>query len=529
MLNPQQKKKLQSKSWRMKNMYKIRNRDNELVTFTMNRAQKHFNENKHTRNIILKSRQLGFTTYETIDSFDDCLSQKNFNMLLISFDKDSAVDIFDEKARLAWDNITPGLKDLWDLEIARANTMKFKLGKGIFSSFKVRTKGRSGTFSRLHVSEYGKICKESPKKAKEIITGTIPAVPINGRVDIESTAEGEEGKFHDIFWESFLAGEPQTELDFKAHFYNWTWDDTEIAKIKYNIPIEEMEHSERFEKYQILHSLTDKEITYYYSKWKSVGRDWKALHQEYPTTPEEAFVSSGDKLFDADIIAKMVQEAKGITGTKENNWIIFEDYIPGHRYAIGADVAEGLGQDSSTIVVIDFTPLKPKVVAIYMDNKIEPDVFAYEIKAGGLRYGSALAAVENNNMGRSTLDVLKTIYNEDLIFTMKMADKKGEERDTMKLGWNTNAATKPLMFFDLNTAVNQELFEVHSKHLLHEMRVYTKDKLRKTKTDEDATNHFDLLTALAICWQMRDYAIDTKDYNSYTAGGVNPLDTDLGI
>jgi len=116
-----------------------------------------------------------------------------------------------------------------------------------------------------------------------------------------------------------------------------------------------------------------------------------------------------------------------------------------------------------------------------------------------------------------------------MIFTMKMSDKKGEERESDKLGWNTNSATKPKMFFDLNTAVNQELLEITCKFLLHEMRIYTKDKLRRVKGDEEATNHFDLLTALAICWQMRDYAVDTKDYTGYQAGGVLPFDTGLGI
>lgn len=54
----------------------------------------------------------------------------------------------------------------------------------------VSNSGRSGTHNRVHVSEFAKLCAKYPAKADEIITGTIPSVPANGRMDIESTAEG---------------------------------------------------------------------------------------------------------------------------------------------------------------------------------------------------------------------------------------------------------------------------------------------------------------------------------------------------
>ena len=54
---------------------------------------------------------------------------------------------------------------------------------------------RSGTIHRLHVSEFGKICAKYPDKAQEVVTGSIPAVPMNGVLVIESTAEGRDGDF----------------------------------------------------------------------------------------------------------------------------------------------------------------------------------------------------------------------------------------------------------------------------------------------------------------------------------------------
>ena len=76
--------RLKDKEWRISHLYKIRTKDSQLVRFKRNRAQEHFNKHKHTRNIVLKSRQLGFTTDETIDSLDDTLFNKNFDTLFIA-------------------------------------------------------------------------------------------------------------------------------------------------------------------------------------------------------------------------------------------------------------------------------------------------------------------------------------------------------------------------------------------------------------------------------------------------------------
>lgn len=529
----EQKQKLKKKSYRMKKLYKIKTKNAEQIIFKRNEAQEHFNKNKHTRNVILKSRQLGFTTDEVIDGLDDCLTTPNFNMLMISFDMDSARDIFDEKVRLAWETLHPEFSELYGLDMNRANTLKFDLGKGYFSSFKVRTKGRSGTYQRVHVSEFGKICKESPNKAKEIMTGVIPAVPTSGRIDFESTAEGEEGYFHDMFWEAWLRGDPKHPKEYKAHFYNWQWDHAEIEASKPILPISEMDQSAKFAAYQKLHNLTDLEMTYYYYQWITLKKDWKLLQQEFPTTPEEAFVSRGDKLFDQERIKAMMAEAEKHKREQVGDMWIYEEYNKGHRYAIGADVAEGLGLDSSTAVIMDFSYLKPKVVAIYKSNTIDPDLFGIELAAMGRQYGFPLLAPENNNMGIATIFALKKHYNQDLIFSMRAIGERDkelstEEKTSNKLGWNTNSATKPKMFFDLNSAINLDLIDIPCKFLLHELRLYSKDKLQRVKYDPDATNHFDLITALAIVWQMKDHVIDQKNYQMTQTGGVEPFNEELG-
>lgn len=495
-LFPKQKfslKKILDKDWRISTLWKIKNKAGNKVTFTRNRAQEHFKVNKGQRNIILKSRQLGFTTDETIDMIDDVSFNKNLDTLIIAQDLDTARDIFDNKVRYAWDNFI--LRDKYKINTESARQLKLDFGDGSISSITVDSSGRSGTFRRVHITEFAVVCKQFPDRAKEIIDGTIPAVPLDGRIDIESTAVESTGHFHDMFWEAWERGTPTIPTQFKAHFYNWTWDDLEIGKITeahisdFLASTDFITH--RFSTYQKTHELSDREITYYYFKWLSLNKRWDSLHREYPTTPHEAFQGSGNKMFDEVAVSKLeVEDPIEIEG----QWTIHSMPVIGHRYVMAADVAEGVGKDHSTAVIIDLTQIKPRVVATYKNNKIAPDIFAFELKNGATKYQYPFLAVERNNHGHATISKLREIYPEDLLY----------RDDHKKLGWQTNLVTKPKMMYDLSTAVNDELIDIPSKGIVSEMRRFDKEDLRVKTYDEEATEHFDLLIAMAIALQMKD-------------------------
>lgn len=452
------------------------------------------------------TRQLGFTTDEAVDSLDDVLFIPNTDALLIAHVKEEALKIFDNKIDLAWKNYP--LKDLYDVDTERANTLKFGFGDGGYSSISVAISGRSGTYHRVHISEFAKLCNDHPKVAKELIEGTIPAVPLDGRVDMEGTAEGEDNLFAKMFWEAWNRVGSKKPTEFKAHFYNWTWDDEEIAKVTPE-EAEAFKHSSDyllFKDYQSTHSLTDVQITYYYYKWLSLNKNWQSLRQEYPTTPEEAFASSGNKLFDPEKLDKFELRE----GEKVGDWIYYAKYNPLHRYGGGADVAEGVGQDSSTAAIWDYSSPKPEVVAEYASNTIAPDVFAYELKNGGSAFGWCIWGVERNNHGHLTLATLKGIYPEDKIYKEVKFDKAKDQK-TEKLGWHSNSASKPAVHFEFNTAVNEEIINIPSKLIKHELRTYPKEDLTNTQFDPEATQHWDRLRATVIGWKMRNYAEITEE------------------
>ena len=204
-------------------------------------------------------------------------------------------------------------------------------------------------------------------------------------------------------------------------------------------------------------------------------------------------------MFDEVALSKLAVEDPIET---KGNWSYFSEPEIEHRYVFAADVSEGLGRDHSTVAILDITPLKPRLVATYKNNKIAPDLFAFDIKDGATKYHYAFGAPERNNHGHTTISKLREIYPEHLLYA---DDKK-------KIGWQTNLVSKPKMMYDLGTAVNNELIDIPSKGVVSEMRQFDKEDLRIKNYDDEATQHFDLLTAVAIALQMKDF------YPSETGG-----------
>lgn len=504
---------LSSKLQRLETYYKITDRDANLVTFKLNEAQKHFLANRAKRNIILKSRRLGFTTFAALDMLDSTLFTPNYESLIISYDDNSAQNIFDTKVILAWKHYP--YQQLYHVDTDRASKLKFDFGDKTYSSIAVKSSGRGDSTMKLHISEFGKICYKYPAKAYEILTGTIPSVPLEkGEITIESTAEGSEGHFFDMFWRAWNRpqNQPLKPTEYKAFFYNWQWDHSEINKVKQldaQLPQEFKEfqnkhNTELVAKHPDLYTyIDDIQITYYFYKWLECNQNWDILRQEFPTYPTDAFKYSGNLLFDQNILQKYIDKAEDPLRVV-NEWHIYHEPIPSHTYAMGADPSEGVGQDHSAAAIFDFTPTLPRpiLVATYKNNKISPDELAYELRFGGQLYYNALIAVERNNSGHATLTTLKGIYPEDKIYKTVNEDKFDDE-ETERLGWHTNQATKPKMFYEFKSALNDKLLDIPSKELLHEAMIYDRKYLSTTKFDPEATNHFDLLTATAIAYQMR--------------------------
>lgn len=282
------------KWFRLCSLYHIKNKQGKKTLFQPNEEQEQRFLSHHGRDLILKARQLGFTTFEMIDALDDCLFTPDYNAGCICHNLDSAKDIFRNKIKYAYQNITQEQRDLLsDIGYELPTPISDKGNSYVFSNgsaIKVSTSYRGDTLQRLHVSEFGKICKKYPDKAKEIVTGAFEAVPADGGiVTLESTAEGKEGYFYEYSEtarKNQLMKKKLSVLDFNFHFYSW-W-----KREEYSIDGEILESLQSyFAELKAKHGidLTDGQKAWYSSKWKVLGADMK---REYPSTPKEAFEQS---------------------------------------------------------------------------------------------------------------------------------------------------------------------------------------------------------------------------------------------
>lgn len=495
-------KKLSSKSWRMHNLYKIIDKDAKAIVFKPKPEQDSFMKNRAFRNLILKARQLGFTTLARIDFLDDALWNKNFTCVIIAHEEKAMESIF-RGVRFTWEKFYEefGQHLGFKADTSRANMLSFNNG----SVIKVALSSRGEAVQRLHVSEFGKICAKYPNKAEEIVTGAFPSVPPNGRITIESTAEGETGYFHDYFWDAWDRGEPQSKKQFKAFFFPWYLDGGYVESDN-NIIV-----PQRFLDYQKQHNLTDDQIRWYYITWQ----DQKDLmKREYPTTPEEAFESSGVKVFNVDALNYQIKNHV-TEGDKVGGWTFYEEYNPRHQYVIGADPSEGIGRDSSAAVVIDISwrengRLIPKVVAVFCSNQVPPDIFAYELRRGGNIYGNCLIGVERNGNGLATLTQLKQIYSN--LYT-EMRKSSFEDKQTERLGFLTTAGSKSTIIFNLATTLNENDIIIPDGKTLRELRAYDEVHLKTIRYKDDVSKHLDRVMALAISWEMKNY-LSPAPFNS---------------
>lgn len=289
---------LGNKWYRLNTLYKFKDKDGKVGVFRPNAAQRKRFIERHCRDVILKARQLGFTTFEMLDALDDCLWTANFSAGCIAHTLDDAKDIFRNKIKFAYDQLCQSVawQAIFQQIGLRMTVPKSDKGDGyVFdngSSIRVSTSYRGGTLQRLHVSEFGKICRKFPDKAKEIVTGAFEAVGQGNQVTLESTAEGREGYFFDYCTSAQKlqeAGRPPTEMDWQFHFFPW-WNDPGYRLEDSGVVIPSWLHDYfdgLADKFGI--KTTPEQQAWYAKKAETLKDDMK---REYPSTPDEAFAQS---------------------------------------------------------------------------------------------------------------------------------------------------------------------------------------------------------------------------------------------
>lgn len=364
--------KLSSKLWRLDNLYTIIDKDGNKRIMRLNSAQKKvLKKFKHNKKIILKSRQQGISTLYLAYYLDSCIFTENFSAGIQSVGQDEA-DKLAKRAELMWEEFDPDIKELLGIKLTSNNQ------KGMsFSNKSILKIGnfRGDTLQGLHVSELGKIAKKYPDKARELKTGAFQAVGKNNKITVESTAEGRSGLFYEMWTKAEIKSLQKatlTPIDFQAIFLSWLEDPDCTLDQKVPIPRELEEYFAALEAELDITLTKEQKWWYTAKKTEELGDD---MMQEYPATPDEAFMSIRDGSYYARFYKKE------IVGNKR---IVPDLYDPNLQTHVAVD----LGMNDTTVMVFFQKYGKElRIVDEYHNSGEDLEHYASVLKSKGYTYG----------------------------------------------------------------------------------------------------------------------------------------------
>ena len=168
--------------------------------------------------------------------------------------------------------------------------------------------------------------------------------------------------------------------------------------------------------------------------------------QEYPATPDQAFLTSGRPVFNPEQIQQCLENTQDIEeklALEGEDWVhnhrgelqTYRKLDGGERYVIGADSSMGIrGGDYSVAQVLDS---QKRQVATWRGH-VHPDYFAEVLYALGMYYNEAFICVERNSHGILTCTRLGKDMAYPNFYTEVQVDKL-TDKETISLGFNTTS------------------------------------------------------------------------------------------
>lgn len=494
---------------------KIVNKESELVSLKFNYAQEMLyntikklrQENKLIRIIILKARQLGLSTATEAIFFANTVLGFNVKTGIITHKSDATSNLF-KMNKIMFQNLPKKLKPSLLNDNQNALLFNNEQGTGLNSEIKCMTAGSSGvgrssTFKQLHMSEYA----FWPGKKKDIYLGLVQTVPStsDSMIIIESTPNGYDD-FKDK-WDDAVAG----RSDFIPLFFPWFYNPD------YRMNYDGFELTEEELELQKLYDLDFEQITW--RRWcikNNCNNDIDAFKQEYPSNPEEAFLSTGKCLFDKVKVINRIQQLKkplktgyfeydyngiqisNIRFIESNSKKVVEIYeLPkkGYPYVLGGDTA-GIGNDNfAGDVINNITGNQSATLEIELDE-IE---YTRQMYCLGMYYNEALIGIETNYSTYPIKELYRLKYIKQYV---RVIDDSIKITYQDKLGFNTNKATRPVIITELVDFFNECIYLVNCKKTLTEALTFIKREDGKQAADDDY--HDDRIMSIAIALAIRN-------------------------
>lgn len=454
LLNPSNAAGFQDMLW-------IRTKEGGIYPLRANRAQREFDRKASNKNIVLKARQMGITTWIAARFFVRTITTPGTLTVQVAHSMAAAEENFRIVHRF-WEHF-PDRYRHGALRPSRANARQLAFPL-LDSEYRVETAGdreagRGLTIQNLHCSEVARW----PGDPRETLTSLRAAVAPEGEIVLESTPDGAYGCFYEEWTKA-------AETGFIRHFFPW-WLEPSYVR-----PTTELVLNPEEEELVRREGLMSEQIAFR----REIHANFRRLaKQEYAEDAETCFRASGDCYFDVESIDERLAELADGEETRRQTFLGAQT---GKDYAIGVDVGgENAGDDYCCAQVIE---LKTGQQCAELHGRWSQTEFADELIKLGREYGMATLVVERNNQGHGVAALLEE----------RGYPKLYEERGAS--GLMTTSGTRPRMLARLAALAVEHPALFNSRALMLEMRSFVRKESGRAEAASGA--HDDRVMAMAI-------------------------------
>lgn len=494
--------------------FKIRDKKSNLINLKFNHAQEEFYKKfkesygqRPSRFIVLKARQLGLSTLTESLITGLTMLTPNTNAVIMAHLAESATSIFN-MTKLYISELPKGMQPRQKYSNAREIVFDDDVN-GLKSSIRVMVASdatRGSTYKLAHLSEVA--FWEHPEEALLALNQAVPMTD-DSLIVIESTANG-FNYFYNL-WQDAVNG----RNDYTPIFFPWYVDPEYTRKYDgFTLTAYEKDIKERF-------NLSFDQLQW--RRWciaNNCGGDELKFRQEYPITPEEAFITSGTSVFNSEIILEHMKNLKepikvgyfkyDYNGQSLYNIHWVDDplgYIkiyrePHGNTVIGGDTA-GEGSDFFVGQVLD---QEGNQIAV-LHHQFDADQYVKQMYCLGAYYHS-LIAIESN---------FDTFPNRELQRLGYPTLYVREVQDTIvhdvveRYGFKTTALTRPMIISQLQEIAREHIELINDRETLQEMLSFVRNKSGRAEASEGT--HDDLVMALAIAYESTHQLPQTRFSN----------------
>lgn len=466
--------------------------------------------------LVLKGRQQGFTTLVTAYQLSCSILNRNFQGFTLADKSDNSEAIFQNKAKFPYSQLPDALKPT-----EKFNNRKQLLFEKINSSWAVDTAtkdvGRSRTVNFFHGSECA-----FWKDGIAPIQGALGEAFTKNCIKIyESTANG----YNDY----------QKMWDSGVHincFYEW-WKTKEYRiSFRNEEVLQDFLHSIATKKGWIWDRLRwlfdskglDAEQLYWYWNKYEKYLDKDLIKQEYPCTPQEAFLLSGKNVFDTAVILERLSRLQkplkvgyfryDYDGLRISNirWVNDRSgYIKIYQlpntpafteYCIGGDTA-GEGSDFFVADVID---AKTGEQVAHLRQQFDADLYTKQMYCLGRYYRDALIGIEANFDSYPIMELQRLGYPKQYA---REAQDTYTGKTEKRFGFKTTSLTRPTAISRLIEIVREHCDTINDKETLEELLTIVRNEKGRIEAPEGG--HDDQMMSLAIAHQIREQVVFTNE------------------